>query len=122
MYNVDLKIVFELLKEVREDQKKHGTELAKQSAYLENMDSDVKQLKGEVAQNTKDLAHHIKRTDILETLHRDNQKKIELSETRLENLEEPVKAKEWLKKHVVTIVSVVTAIASIVALILEHSK
>jgi chromosome segregation ATPase len=124
--NVDLKIVFELLKEVREDQKKHGIELAKQTADLDNLKQDVRELKTDVSQNTDDLAHHIRRTDLLQELHRDNQdaiqkseQKIEENEARLDKLEEPVKAKEWIKTHIVTISAVVTALASIAAFLIE---
>ena len=111
----EMEILLDLLKEVREDQKNHGKELAKQSAYLENMDSDVKELKASVRQNTDDIAHHIKRTDMLEELHKDNQRKIELGEARLEKLEEPIKAKAWIKAHIVAILGVVGTIATILA-------
>lgn len=119
---MELKIILDLLKEVRDDQKKHGTELAKQSACLENMDADFKELKATVRENTDDIAHHIKRTDILEALHKDNQKKIDLNEERLDKLEEPIKAKEWIKKYMITISAVITALVSIAALVLEHNK
>jgi phage terminase large subunit-like protein len=116
---MDYKILLDLLKEVREDQKSHGKELAKQSAYLEDVDSNVKDLKVTVAKNTDDIFHHIRRTDLLEALHKDNQKKIEQTEMRVSALEEPVKAKEWLKKHIVAISGVVAAIATVLAFILR---
>lgn len=126
MSTVDLKIVFELLKEVREDQKKHGIELAKQTADLNNLKQDVSELKTTVNKNTDDIAHHIRRTDLLQELHRDNQEaikenadNIEKSVVRLDKLEEPVKAKEWIKTHMVTISAVVTALASIAAFLIE---
>lgn len=122
MTKSELDLLLDLLKEVREDQKQHGKELSKQSVYLETMDADVKELKTTVSKNTDDIAHHIRRTDILEALHKDNQAKIERSEERLDKLEEPVKAKAWVKAHIVSIISVLTAIASIVALILEQNK
>lgn len=118
MSSKDLEILLELLKEVREDQKQHGQALAKQSAYLENMDVDVKELKVTVARNTEDISHHIRRTDILEELHKDNQKKISQSEKRLERLEEPGKAISWLKKHIIAISGVIAAIASVLAFLL----
>ena len=117
---MDLKIILDLLKEVREDQKEHSKELYKQSAYLQSMDSDVKELKITVSKNTEDIAHHIRRTDLLQELHSENQERIEKSEARLEKLEEPVKAKEWIKNHAVAIITAAAAIASIIALILEH--
>lgn len=123
---VDLKIVFELLKEVREDQKKHGIELAKQTADLDNLKEDVGELKVTVTRNTDDVAHHIRRTDMLQELHKDNEaaikdntEKIEQGEARLNKLEEPVKAKEWFKSHIVTISAIVTALASVAAFLIE---
>jgi len=119
---MDMKILFDLLKEVREDQKNHGRELSKQSAYLENLDSDVKELKVSVLQNTEDISHHIRRTDILQELHKDNQKRIANSEERLDKLEEPVKARKWLKKNtksVKVILSIVLITVSILAFFLN---
>jgi gas vesicle protein len=123
---VDLKIVFELLKEVREDQKKHGIELAKQSTLLDNVEGDLKELKTTVSRNTDDIAHHIRRTDLLQELHKDNEnaiaknaEQIEESAARLDKLEEPVKAKEWVKNNIITISAVVTALASIAAFLFE---
>jgi chromosome segregation ATPase len=118
----ELRYIRELLKEVRDDQKRHGTELAKQSVYLEQMDMDVKELKTTVSINTKDIAHHIKRTDDLQDLYQSYVTKIDQSHERLNKLEEPVKAKAWVKAHLVSIISVLTAIASIVALVLEHTN
>lgn len=116
---MDLKMLYDLLQEVREDQKQHSRELYKQSAYLENMDSDVKELKTTVGRNTEDIAHHIRRTDILQDLHKDNQRKIEMSEARIDKLEEPIKAKEWVKKNVIAISAIITTLISIAALLLN---
>jgi chromosome segregation ATPase len=117
-------LIFDLLKEVREDQKEQGKELAKQSGYLVSMDSDVKELKQTVSVNTKDIAHHIARTDGLQTLHEDNKKRIDQADqmiammnNRIDKLEEPKKALAWVKAHLVTIASVLTAILSLIALV-----
>lgn len=118
MGKTETELLLELLREVREEQKQHGKELVKQSTYLEGMDSDIKELKPVVQKNTEDISHHIRRTDLLEDLHRDNQKRIELSELRLQKLEEPVKAKAWLKKHIVAITGVIAAMTSILAFFL----
>lgn len=119
MSDVDLKMLFELLKEVREDQKTHGIELAKQSAILDNLDSDVKELKNTVRENTDDIAHHIRRTDELQALYSSNKFRIDDVEGRLEKLEEPVKAKAWVKAHMVSIISVLTAVGSLAAFLFE---
>ena len=66
-------IILRLLQEVREDQREHSKELAKQSVSLLKLETTVDK-------NTEDLKYHIRRTDILEDLHRDNQRKIEINE------------------------------------------
>lgn len=119
MADIDIKIVHDLIKEVREDQKDQGQTLAKQSVILEHLDRDIKTIKKDVAQNTKDLSHHIARTDEVQNLNADNKIRIDDLESRLKALEEPVKAKEWLKKHIVSLLSILTAIASLAALIIK---
>ena len=119
MSDVDLKMLFELLKEVREDQKTHGMELAKQSAILDNLDNDVKDLKKTVARNTEDIAHHIRRTDGLQDLYDSNRTRITDVETRVGKLEEPVKAKAWIKSNLVSVISICTAIGSFIAFLYE---
>lgn len=115
----DLELLFDLLKEMREDQKLHGRELVKQSTVLESLDCDIKELKPVVAKNTQDIAEHMRRTDLLERLHLDNQKRIEISESRLNKLEEPVKAKEWFKKNIIALLSTVATIITILAFLLS---
>lgn len=116
----ELRLIRELLREVREDQKRHGNELSKQSVYLETMDADVKELKSTVARNTEDIAHHIRRTDALQDLYDSHRTQIDASEERLSKLEEPVKAKAWVKANLVTVMSVLTAIATVAAWLFEH--
>lgn len=117
--DLNLEILIDLLKEVREDQKQHSKELAKQSAYLEGMDVDVKELKVTVSKNTEDISYHIMRTDLLEELHKDNQARIAQGERRIEKLEEPGKSLTWLKKNIIAVSTVVAAIASILAFLLK---
>ena len=77
-------MIYDLLKEVREEFGEHKDEQVKQGITL--------------AEIKKDLKYHIKRTDILEDLHKDNLAQIEQNKTRLERLEEPVKARVYLFK------------------------
>lgn len=65
------------------------------------------------------LKEHIKRTNILEKLHEDNQESIENNQKRLEMLEEPVKAKEYIRKLVLKLAGFATAIFGLYK-ILEH--
>lgn len=56
------------------------------------------------------LAEHMRRTDILEQLHRDNQ-------TRIEMLEEPKKALQYIKKAVIYVGAVAAGIISVIKLL-----
>lgn len=114
---MDEKIIYDLLKEVRADQKRHSEELAKQSSYLDKMDRDLERLKDVTEKNTKDIEEHIRRTDLLEDLHKLNEGKIELNNQRLAILEEPVKAKAWIKKNLLSLSSTAAALSAIAALI-----
>lgn len=58
------------------------------------------------------LKDHIKRTNILESLHQDNQARIEM-------LEEPVKAKKYINGLIVKIGGLAVAIFSVIKL-LQH--
>lgn len=77
---------------------------------------DLAQMKVDIAENRKDINHHIERTDQLQTLNVDNKKRIDLAEARIAVLEEPVKAKAWIKKNILSLASLITAISSLVAL------
>lgn len=96
---MDWKMIYDLLKEVREDQKKHGEELIKQSVCLDGLEKNVDK-------NTKDLTYHIHRTDVLEGLYK-------TSEERITKLEEPEKAAAYLKKKWKFYVGVLVGILTI---------
>lgn len=127
------KMLYDLLKEVREDQKKHGDmlgrhgeELAKQSVCIDNIQKDVGDMKKDIARNTDDVAEHMSRTDIaernlqmLQELHKDNQKRIAQNQDRIKKLEEPVKAKEWLGSNFKWMITVLTLVAGLVTKILD---
>ena len=56
------------------------------------------------------LAQHMRRTDILEKLHMDNQ-------TRIESLEEPKKALKFLKEVVIYVAAISASIISVIKLL-----
>lgn len=60
--------------------------------------------------NTKSLEEHMRRTDVLEELHRDNQ-------SRIERLEEPKKAWKLVLAQVVKLGASASAIAAMLKLI-----
>ena len=135
MKNEDL--LLELLKEVREDQKDHGKtlskqseELVRQSACLDSVQKDMKEVKVDLSKNTADVAEHVRRSNLLEDLHKDNEKRLmkledesKKKDERLEKLEAPEKAKAWLKKNylaagsiIISILSIITMLAKIIGL------
>ena len=63
------------------------------------------------------LAEHMRRTDILEELHRDNQRKIELQQEAIEELKEPQKALHYLKKVVIYVGAISAGIISVIKLL-----
>lgn len=87
---------------MREDQKTQG--------------KDLSEMKVDIAENRKDINYHIERTDQLQTLNVDNKKRIDLAEARITVLEEPERAKAWIKKNILSIASLITAISSLIAL------
>lgn len=96
-------MIYDLLTEVRGD--------------VKEMKDDLGNVKINVAQNTSDLKHHIRRTDLLQDLHESNKKLIKANEKKIEELEEPHKAKKWLKSQWLTYGSLAAAAASILGLI-----
>jgi len=121
------KMVYELLKEVRDDVKKHGEHLATQGVCILNIEKNVNK-------NTKDLEYHITRTnevqrsnDLLTDLHLDNQKRITNNEKKIDKLEEPGKVEEylskvWIKKSgkVIGVLTIVSLIAGIITKIIGY--
>ena len=116
----DNKIIYDLLKEMREDQKhqgkkqvEQGEELVKQRVCLDNVQGNIKKIHQDVAENKEDWRTHMKRTDVLEQLHQDNQRRIDELEVkskkkdeRISKLEKPAIAKAWLKENLKWILTV----------------
>ena len=90
-------------KEVRESHQRTDEKLQKIETETSERLSKIEAL--DQVQNTQ-LAEHIRRTDILEDLHRDN-------EQRIIKLEEPAKVMSTLKKWVIGAGAVAAAVAAI---------
>lgn len=120
-------IILSLLKEVREGQKSHEI---KQAKLIERFDS----MHNVLEKNTKDLEYHVKRTNLLEDLHRDNQRKIEINEEllkgnrdkeepglikRVEALEKPAKFNKELVKRIAKITGFISSVGGAALLILK---
>ena len=129
----DTKIILDLLQELKNDQKEHGKitqsqagELVRLTVCLENLELDTGDIKKDISEIKTDVAYHIHRTDILEQLHLDNQKRIEKLEkeahdeqARLQKLEEPGKAKAWLRENYLTTTGIVIAGLTVASMLLR---
>lgn len=94
-------------KETSDKLNKLETETAERLSKIELLDEQ---------QNTQ-LAEHMRRTDILEKLHIDNQDKIKSNDDRITVLEEPGKVRRYIKNNIVTIAKVTGALMTIGAFV-----
>lgn len=114
---MDDKMIYDLLKEVRDEQRDQGK-------CLTRMEVDIKR-------NTEDLIDHMEQTKTVKDLHAQNEKRIEYNEMflygdkvkdkedhgivgRVEDLEAPAKAKAYLRKKYMVwagVISVTVGIA-----------
>lgn len=102
------KLMLDLLKEVRVDQKKQGEEQTKQGVCLNILQKDCSEMKTTIAKNTANLAEHMSRTVRLEEKDEDKQE-------RLEKLEEGPKAKAWFKKNIKNLLIILGAAATVIS-------
>lgn len=77
---------------------------------MNDLKLDIATIKESQIRMEEDIRHHIKRTDLLEELHKDNARRIEL-------LEEPIKAQTYLKNKIILWGKVSGAVLSIIAAI-----
>lgn len=90
-------------KEVRQSHKETGEKLTKLESETSERLTKIEATND--AQNVQ-LAEHMRRTDILEDLHRDNEK-------RIVKLEEPGKVRKWMSDNIITVAKVAGAIMTI---------
>lgn len=91
-------LIYDLLKEVREDQKD-----LKETSYEHRLETKDWQSKTDqrMQRIEEDLKYHIKRTDVLEDLHMSNEGKIGANSERISELEEPKKVLSLIKKWII---------------------
>lgn len=149
---MDNKTIYELLKEVREDQKSHVKEgqetrecVVKQSVSITEMQKNISDIKEDVAENKDNLKEHMQRTyqveigqekmfgelerlhnlnfieiERLNKAHEEGEKERQQLISRVDKLEEPQKAKTWIKKNLYSIISTITAIGSLIGLLTKY--
>lgn len=112
---VDIEVLYYLLKEVREDQKKHGDELMHQSNTLVAIQKDV-----EI--NTRDLTEHkegvVQNRDSIHMFRKELDNVKETFGKEIEKLKEPIRFKEYVYNRYTKIAGVITVTVGIVAGIL----
>ena len=115
---MDDKMVYDLLKEVRDEQREQGKSLSR-------MEFDISNIKVDVKRNTDDLILHMAQTQTVKELHAQNEKRIELNEKHLygavgvadddgligkvSKLEEPSNFKAYLYKHSMKVFKIIAA-------------
>lgn len=91
---LDKEIIYDLVKEVREEQK--------------DIRSDISDIKQVLTLNTASLQEHMRRTDVLEKMYFSQGE-------RIDSLEEPKKLRELLLKRYVKIAAFLTATLTLAA-------
>lgn len=119
------KLIYDLLQEVREDQKEDSAKIAETAICVSDMKPRLERVENKTDINTKNLGEHMSRTDIaeesigmLKDLYEDNQKRIAALEDDNKKKIAKEEAKSWLKKNLkywLTIATIVAALASKIA-------
>ena len=105
MGDKDSKIIYDLLQEVRIDQKTHSKELAKQSICLAKMEMSIQK-------NTADLSEH--KEGVIQC-----RKLIQTNAKRIEKLEEPKRFIKFLLNKYTIIVGALSGTLGAVLLVLK---
>lgn len=126
------RIIFDLLKEVREDQKNQNEKIAEQGeilavhgTHLSAIQKDMEFTKKHTADNRDDLREHMRRTDILERMHEDNKGRIDQLEQidkedqqKIKELQKPLLKKKWMKEDIKWILTVLGLLGGLVSKIM----
>lgn len=99
-------LIYDLVKENRKEVGEFRKEVKEDNATIAERLTDIE--KQDIVQNQQ-LTEHIRRTNILEQLHRDNA-------TRIEKLEEPSKTMSTIKKWFIGLGALAGALAGILKL------
>ena len=118
--------MLEIIKDIRDNQRKNSEELLKQTVTLTKMEADVRR-------NADDLVEHKRRSEAnekliginttliekhavaLENLHKDNEVKIQANKDDIDELKKPVEAKKYMYKKYMKIGGAVSLGISILA-------
>lgn len=105
-------MIYDLVKEIKDDQKEITVKLQEQSECLIRMENDVRR-------NADDLKEHMRRTELLEKLHEKNATKISEVEKKVEEIQEPTKIKKLLISKVLKTAGLITAVSGAVLAVLK---
>ena len=123
------KLVYDLLKEVRADQKTDSKKISATEACVSSIKDKLEEVERNTDENTKGLQKHMSRTeiaekglDILTDLHKDNQDRIKNLEEDskkkaelLNNLRVEKEAKKWLKDNLKYWLAIAVLVAGLIS-------
>jgi len=117
-------ILFELLKDTRNDLKELQNDLQSMSECLklhvknfadhtkqdEHMYKEMSEIKYILRQNTDSLIEHMRRTELLEKQLIKYNDRVDEQDKKLESIEEPIKIRKALIKKILTITGLISAV------------
>jgi len=126
--------IYKSIEEIKEEQKDITSELIEHKVLFkehlkqdERMYGEIKEIKETLIENTTDIKHHIQRTDILQqnqTIFLETIKKIqeavESISDRVDALEQPEKAKQYLYKQWMNIFKIIAAAGAAGAVVSKY--
>lgn len=111
---MDLKLICDLLKEIRKEQQEQSKSLARHSEHLINIEQDV-------AVNTEDLKEHMKRSlaneegiKVLRDTLKNSQKQLEKHNESLNELQKHHEFRTWIQKEFFRIMMTTSLIVTII--------
>lgn len=120
----DQSVIFDLLKEIRDNQQKqgevlsdHSKELAYQSSSLDHINEDMKIVLNDVKDNTLNIADQARIIEDLKFHYKELKNEIEKNAQRILSLEEPEKFRDFVKKKYLHWASMTIAITSVITLV-----
>lgn len=98
-------LIVDRIDDLKDDLKKHES----------REDANFKRIDNHLETYNKQLTEHMRRTDVLEQLHMDNQNRIKI-------LEKPSLAKEYIYKHIIKIGVILGVVATILTVVIKFKE
>jgi len=121
---MDEKVVYDLLKELREDQQKqndvllqHTKELTYQSVSLDHLSDDLKKISQDAHNNSTNISKYISKIEVLDILQKEANTNIKNNNNKIDQLERPSKSTKRFRQKYLWWCSIIIAISSVLSLI-----